>query len=110
MENEKRLIDFDKLVDNFKATALMDCFPGWDDMSHAAKEAVIRFTREYRKIVLNQPIVDAVEVIRCKGCKYWSEGEAGYYDDEGRCTNPSGLDDIANEDDFCSYGERREVE
>lgn len=47
-----------------------------------------------------------VEAVRCKDCKWWSTGEVGYYDDEGWCANPCGLDDIANEDDFCYYGER----
>ena len=47
--------------------------------------------------------VDAVEVVRCKDCKHWTMGYCNhfaYYDYEP----------TTNEDDFCSYGERREGE
>lgn len=50
------------------------------------------------------PSVDAVEVVRCKDCKYWKEG---------KCWNLKGLnktDGIVNADDFCSYGEREDGE
>ena len=46
---------------------------------------------------------DAVEVVRCKDCKHWAMGYCNnfaYYDYEP----------MTNEDDFCSYGERREGE
>ena len=56
-----------------------------------------------------QPTVDAVEVVRCKDCKYWGQDVCGYSgDDESFCTNPDGLDNYAHPDDFCSYGERKE--
>ena len=41
------------------------------------------------------------ELVRCKDCKHWTMGYCNhfaYYDYEP----------ITNEDDFCSYGERRE--
>lgn len=52
---------------------------------------------------------DFVEVVRCKDCKYYD----GFY--SHRCTNTDLVDsddcyariDFA-EDDFCSYGERKE--
>ena len=54
------------------------------------------------------PRVDAVEVVRCKDCKYWGQDVCSYTgDDESFCTNPDGLDNYAHPDDFCSYGERR---
>ena len=43
------------------------------------------------------PTVDAVEVVRCKDCKYWN-GEGKYCD-----YDMSGL-----AEDYCSWGERRE--
>ena len=56
----------------------------------------------------NAPTVDAVEVVRCKDCKYWGQDVCSYTgDDESFCTNPDGLDNYAHPDDFCSYGERR---
>ena len=42
-------------------------------------------------------------IVRCKDCKPWTMGYCNhyaYYDYEP----------LANEDDFCSYGERREGE
>ena len=41
--------------------------------------------------------IDAVEVVRCKDCKYY-EGKNTY------CAN----DRLATPDDYCSIGERRE--
>lgn len=40
------------------------------------------------------PTVDAVEVVRCKDCKSWKNGDC--YRQE-----------LTRPDDFCSYGERR---
>ena len=48
------------------------------------------------------PTVDAVEVVRCRECKWWQED-----DDIGHCDNPDGLDNYAKPEDFCSYGEKR---
>lgn len=51
-----------------------------------------------------RPAADVVEVVRCKDCVYW--GGVDEFGD-GFCKNPSGIDDIARENDFCSYGERK---
>ena len=63
--------------------------------------------------VNNAPAVDAVEVVRCKNCKHFTQDAfsitfCDYHtghacDDDGRC---DGVCDVY-EDDFCSYGERR---
>ena len=45
----------------------------------------------------------SIDIVRCRECKYWKEG---------KCWNMKGLnktDGIVNADDFCSYGERREL-
>ena len=76
-----RLIDADAL--------LMDNSWAFYDENGNRNEACIA--------VENAPTVDAVEVVRCKDCKYY---DGGY-----RCcatdiwTNPNG---------YCHYGERRE--
>ena len=52
------------------------------------------------KALKEAPTVDAVEVVRCKDCKHWSMGYCNnfaYYSYEP----------MTNEDDFCSYGERK---
>lgn len=43
------------------------------------------------------PTADVVEVVRCKDCKHWNKGDCYRLE-------------MSMEDDFCSYGERKEVE
>ena len=50
------------------------------------------------------PTVDAVEVVRCRDCKYWQDNNGGYPHDECRW----GKGETPDADDFCSYGERKE--
>ena len=47
------------------------------------------------------PTIDAVPVVRCKDCKYWEKpyGWNGWCDEHGI---------PAEEDDFCSWAERRD--
>ncbi len=50
------------------------------------------------------PAVDAVEVVRCKVCEYYEADE---------CVNPyifmsDGARLYTDDDDFCSYGERKD--
>lgn len=47
------------------------------------------------------PSVDAVEVVRCRECKYLM-----FSDCYGECSK--GYLGIVRPDDFCSYGERKE--
>lgn len=44
----------------------------------------------------------AVEVVRCKDCKYWQDNNNGYPHEECRW----GHGETPDENDFCSYGER----
>lgn len=52
------------------------------------------------KQIADAPTVDAVEVVRCKDCKYLM-----FSDCYGECGQ--GHMGIVRPDDFCSYGERR---
>ena len=56
-------------------------------------------------LINNQPTVDAVDVVRCKDCKY-----AYYYNEEGCrgfvCNGYFQYADV-EPNDFCSYGEMR---
>ena len=49
---------------------------------------------------------DVVEVVRCKNCKHFCpyEGE----EHKGDCAELVGLESCVYEDDFCSYGERKD--
>lgn len=46
------------------------------------------------------PTIDAVAVVRCKDCK-WYNCNACFRDD--------GAENHRNSEDFCSYGERKEL-
>ena len=100
MANKKRLIDADKVIN-----AMQKCLDEEPDkkgsVAYFAFESIIELLKQ-------EPTVDAVEVVRCKDCKYWGQDCNSYLgDDESFCTNPDGLDNYAHPDDFCSYGERR---
>lgn len=81
-----RLIDADKLGIYFADVQLAN--RGWrddvcellDDVMYALEEA---------------PTIDAVEVVRCKDCKYWNNGDCYRLE-------------LSRPDDFCSYGEKKE--
>ena len=50
----------------------------------------------YAKYMLDQmETIDAVEVVRCKDCKYWDYGDCYRLE-------------LSRPDDFCSYGELKE--
>lgn len=85
----ERLIDADEAY-----KVLTDYYHHRTEIQHKAlKEAIERV-----------PTVDAVEVVRCKDCKYYSEDGWGY----GNCYRPN-VDYLRmNERGFCSWGERRE--
>ena len=50
------------------------------------------------KYIEKTPTIDAVKVVRCKDCYYFTSGKY--------CGLNSG--EMTNEDDYCSYGERKE--
>lgn len=33
------------------------------------------FSMDVRRVILEQPVVEAVPVVRCKDCKYWHQGD-----------------------------------
>lgn len=61
-----------------------------------------------RDALQNVPAIDAVEVVRCKDCKFYEAhrnrpgGYCWHWEyEEGMSPN------VVEDDDFCSYGERR---
>ncbi len=97
-----RLIDADEAIINFGFE--------WDDIPPTIEEFV-RFLKK-------QPTVDAVEVLRCRECKYWGDEDGKLQRSDGllcaRCNVHNYLIDgrhtgwCPTENDFCSYGERKE--
>ena len=58
---------------------------------------------EVLQVVAEAPTVDAVEVVRCKCCLWYEKGK----DYEPYCNHPTHGIPYSGDDDFCSYGERR---
>ena len=80
------LIDADALM-----TELNDTKSAWQD--YDAVEGAMR----------NIPAVDAVIPVRCAQCKHFKRN----LENDTYCSSVNGLTD-PEEDDFCSYGERRD--
>ncbi len=86
--------------------------PVEDDIS----ETVSNCARIARKLVERATAVDAVEVVQCKDCKHWHK-ETGWCNHHSHFIKPDGEFchpwespdwKMFDEDDFCSYGERKE--
>lgn len=69
------------------------------------------------RFLKNVSAIDAVEVVRCKDCKYWGD-EDGISEKDGirfawcnihnHCMHGEYIGWCPKEDDFCSFGGRRE--
>ena len=100
MANEKRLIDANAIPKLFEKKyeetqqRILDGETYLDTLAEGVTEA--------DDVIQAMPTVDAVEVVRCKNCKYYCNGwHCNLYLNVSHETKP---------DDFCSYGERREGE
>lgn len=88
-----RLIDGDALIEKFnEKTDMAECLV---DARTAERFATFCALAD---AVEEMPTVDAEVVVRCKDCKY-RDGTPG---------QPNILCAQMHEDDFCSYGERKE--
>lgn len=81
LPSEKRLIDYYYLAEKIECPGQPLVY--WDDIEAA-------------------PTVDAVPVVRCAQCKHFKRN----LENDTYCSSVNGLTD-PQEDDFCSYGERR---
>lgn len=81
-----RLIDADKFGMYLADVQLAN--RGWrDDVCELLDDVMYALEEE--------STIDAVEVVRCKDCKYWNNGDCYRLE-------------LSRPDDFCSYGERKE--
>ena len=88
MKNEKRLIDANALIAEY-------------DRVHIGPPGGAR------KLMEEAPAIDAVEVVRCKDCKHFGGVVFAY---TCRLHSMSNTRIQMNENDFCSYGERKDNE
>ena len=72
------------------------------------------------RVIDNAPTVDAVEIVRCRVCKHWGDEDGKLQDSDGiifaRCKLHNYLIDgrhtgwCPSENNFCSYGERKDCD
>ncbi len=100
-----RLIDADALVEYLKKI-----WGKWDEddwYEAQAKDAM----KDDIEIVNEQPTIDAVQVVRCKDCKYYDVFDNVDGVDFGGCARPCSAlraDCWVSENWFCADGERKE--
>lgn len=97
----RRLIDIDKLCN--------DLMERWS-IADKKKEDLIRAVMAdvVTPIVVSQPTVDAVEVVRCKDCKYAEVADKEDRQDGYTCQFHRGS--IWFSGSYCSWAERRQNE
>lgn len=95
-----RLIDADVLIG--KLSSIVDC------CRENLKVNGLAAMFEVLDAIMDCKTVDDVEVVRCKDCRYYKQETKG---DCFRCNVFTGSYELGfptEEDDFCSYGERKE--
>ena len=71
-----------------------------DDLEQNGGIPFAQGARAMAIVVEQMSPADVVKVVRCKDCKYNATTH--------KCLNPDSFFLIPKDDDFCSYGERRE--
>ena len=104
-KNDKRLIDANRALEIVRNQGI-------------AHPNAYHLTNYATLILREAPTVDAVEVLRCRDCKYWGDEDGKLQNSDGalfaRCKVHNYLLDgrhtgwCPTENDFCSYGERKE--
>ena len=94
-----RLIDANALLRDNEKYFCEPCKEKGHDYHEVACRAC--WVDDMRIAIEDAPTVDAVEVVRCKGCIHYCLKQPGY----GLCKD---LAVLRKDDDFCSYGERKE--
>lgn len=88
-----RYINADALKDRFENLA-------YDDWNQGTGTTWANAFREAVDVVEDMPTADAVEVVRCKDCKY--------RDDYDFCTGRGYPNALVPDDGFCDKGKRRD--
>ena len=99
MATEKRL------VDAYSVIKQIDNYYNNSPFSHPGT-TWLRGLELATGLLLAETTVDAVEVVRCKDCKHRYFNDC--YDRFCCAKRANGFEDIVDEDEFCSRGERKE--
>lgn len=103
MANEKRLIDANARIEEIRKAHCTNC------ENYGGVKCRACWVDDAIGLIDDAPTVDAVEVVRCKDCKHL-EIDPGLRYDKRMCLMRGGEYGYCKDDDFCSYGERREGE
>lgn len=95
-----RYIDVDKYLDELDKQICSDCI---DEDLHCCSCGV----GSARAIAKDAPTADVVEVVRCGQCKHCTLTDEGEYNPEDIVCDYF-MTDGMQENDYCSYGERKE--
>lgn len=116
MATENRLIDANALLESIEGTDWYTINYKGDATQGAPCEEVAWYkATDIYSAIENAPTVDAVPVVRCKDCKHSGLYEDGtvfckLHSERGEHEERHGSYSVWMEpDDFCSYGEKREV-
>lgn len=93
-----------RLINANKAISRVDEIPLLADKNQAFFEGCRYMKKRVLKVLRTAKTIDAVEVVRCKDCAYFSE-EKMLCEHEGNIVLNIGKTTYPN--DFCSYGERK---
>ena len=92
MENKKRLVDANKLID-------------FIDVGHLRRPGELCWSElDVANLLLNAPTVDAVPVVRCRECFCYTPVN----DKIGKCVFLIGKHQYVVPDGYCYLGERKE--
>ena len=98
MESEKWLVDASKWESFYhELRQSLEVYNPYDDGYEDALDRVDDWMDA-------QPTVDAVEVVRCKDCKWFKKGTPFRHE----CNNICAGMFYVRQEDFCSYGERKD--
>ena len=89
---EKKYIDRDALINDFESDLIIRMF---DNLKGAPRPKTIDIADVIKRIE-EFPTEDVVEVVRCKDCKFYGNGDCSVQSVRSMYPN-----------DYCSYGERR---
>lgn len=98
-----RLIDADALDE--KLSALMEKYAAMGRVEVANDYSFVS------TVLMMAPTIDAVPVVRCRECKQFNTATAMTYYKDGAHIRLCGCErmcQLRRDDDYCSYGERRE--
>lgn len=96
-------------MDLISRQAAIDLFQriSYDDWNQGVSTTWANAYAEAADMVENLPPVDAVQVVRCKDCKYYQFADNRAFGFPVKRCEFTGFEDV-DDDDFCSRGERND--